>query len=197
MQAGELLPPPLFRRQLHQPLSSKKAKCRRCLQTSKMQKMAPQKPFLLKSPKPWLECAGDFLFLVYSFIAFTTSISVLLRVSAPAVYQPSHCLYLDPTFIQQTSNAVVTAQTTAHYSQSPLLKIMGASAALLSRCRFFFAIVSFFPFAATPLLSPPPLIFCIPMSQCSFTPHDIFFQHHWRHSWRWPISVFWIQCLGG
>jgi hypothetical protein len=60
-------------------------------------------------------------------------ISVLLRVSAPAVYQPSNCLYLDPTFIQQTSNAVVTAQTTAHYSQSQLLKIMGASAALLSR----------------------------------------------------------------
>jgi hypothetical protein len=63
----------------------------------------------------------------------TTFISVLLRVSAPAVYQPSNCLYLDPSFIQQTSNAVVTAQTTPHYSQSQLLKIMGASATLLSR----------------------------------------------------------------
>ena len=61
-------------------------------------------------------------------------ISALLRISAPAVYQPSNCLYLDPTFIQQTANAVVTAQTTAHYSQSQLLKIMGSSAALLSRC---------------------------------------------------------------
>jgi hypothetical protein len=79
-----------------------------------------------------LECAGaidEQLLLNITYIIF----SVILRVSSPAVYQPSNCLYLDPSFIQQTSNAVVTAQTTPHYSQSQMLKIMGASATLLSR----------------------------------------------------------------
>ena len=98
-------------------------------------KLVPSKTIPSEITQAMIGVCRCCFFRILWHIAITASISVLLRVSAPAVYQPSNCLYLDPSFIQQTSNAVVTAQTTHHYSQSQLFKIMGASATLLSRYR--------------------------------------------------------------